>query len=219
MNRLINGAIYQVNLNGKSKSEFSGEHPSIVVKTVSERDLYYIIPLTTFTKERWEKYKKDFGCRIHSTESIAIISKMQVRHVDNIKARSVSKNFTPPKILVPTSEELSNVLKKLNTYLAKATARSLSAYNDFMSERFEFLETAKYLSLVNYNNFKENSSFVIFKQTEEYITLKLDGLLVKHMSVKDVLSVLQEYIPEKFSINYYKDGDYYLISIQKPIVN
>ncbi len=206
-----------MNFNSKTSSEFTGEHPSIIIRTVSIEDLYYIIPLTTFTNERWEKYKKQFGCRIISTGSIALVSKMQVRHKNNIKSRSVSNNLEPSLLLVPQPNEIKAVLDKLDTYISTATKKSYSMYNKFFNEYNIFDNDCSCLNNINCGEFTENSVFTLFKKSSDYIMLKLEGKTVKNLSIRDVSWILTKHIPNKLSINYYQD--YYLIKIEKAIAN
>ena len=55
--RYVNGGIYSIEFRG-SAPEFNGIHPAIIIRTLKETDLYVVIPLTTYTSERWEKTKK-----------------------------------------------------------------------------------------------------------------------------------------------------------------
>jgi hypothetical protein len=45
--RVINGGIYNVTYNGTDISEFCGEHPSIIVRTLKEKEIYLVVPLTS----------------------------------------------------------------------------------------------------------------------------------------------------------------------------
>ena len=65
MKKVINGCIYAIDLGGTEEYEFKGVHPAMVVRMLKEEKMYYVVPLTTYTKERWEKCKRQgFGCRV-----------------------------------------------------------------------------------------------------------------------------------------------------------
>ena len=55
MKKVINGCIYAIDLGGTEEYEFKGVHPAMVVRMLKEEKMYYVVPLTTYTKERWEK--------------------------------------------------------------------------------------------------------------------------------------------------------------------
>ena len=57
MKNIINGAIYDVNLKGVDASEFKGSHPAVIVRTLKEEKIFFVVPLTTYTKDRWDKAK------------------------------------------------------------------------------------------------------------------------------------------------------------------
>ena len=46
----IDSGIYAVDLEGTNDAEFNGQHPSIVIKSIKNEDMFYVIPLTTYTK-------------------------------------------------------------------------------------------------------------------------------------------------------------------------
>lgn len=58
MKKVINGCIYAIDLGGTEEYEFKGVHPAMVVRMLKEEKMYYVVPLTTYTKERWEKCKR-----------------------------------------------------------------------------------------------------------------------------------------------------------------
>ena len=70
MKDIITGGVYAVDLHGTESYEFKGVHPALIVRMLKEEEMYYVVPLTTYTKERWDKCKrKGFGTRIISTNS------------------------------------------------------------------------------------------------------------------------------------------------------
>ena len=52
MKKVINGCIYAIDLGGTEEYEFKGVHPAMVCNYVKEEKMYYVVPLTTYTKER-----------------------------------------------------------------------------------------------------------------------------------------------------------------------
>ena len=57
MKYIINSGVYSVDFKGTNNAEFNGTHPALILKSVKNEDMYYVIPLTTYTKERWKKYR------------------------------------------------------------------------------------------------------------------------------------------------------------------
>lgn len=111
MKNIINGAIYDVNLKGVDASEFKGSHPAVIVE-LSKRKRFFVVPLTTYTKDRWDKAKKvGFGKRILSTNSIARIDKMKIIHSRDIGGRWVDKQTN--SFIHMTVDELLTLSKKL----------------------------------------------------------------------------------------------------------
>lgn len=47
--RYVNGGVYSIEFRGRAP-EFNGIHPAVIIRTLKERDLYIVIPLTTYTK-------------------------------------------------------------------------------------------------------------------------------------------------------------------------
>lgn len=51
MFKYINAALYNVDLEGEDTSEFDGEHPTLVIRTKMEKEMYIAIPFTTYKKK------------------------------------------------------------------------------------------------------------------------------------------------------------------------
>lgn len=100
MQHIINGGIYRVVFDGKHDSEFTGEHPALILRTLKEDEIYIVVPLTSYTKQKMDKIKeKGYGYHIKSTNSIARIDKFQVLHNSSIKNRwKEIKNFICLKV-------------------------------------------------------------------------------------------------------------------------
>lgn len=124
MRTIINGGIYQVDLKGYHDAEFNANHPSMIIQNLKEPDMFYIIPLTTYDREKWEKLRKYYCCRIESTNSIARIDKMQVRHISSIPKRW----FSGGKVLFPTPDELNLISTKLTEYVDLSVQRMQKEY-------------------------------------------------------------------------------------------
>ena len=58
MKDIITGGVYAVDFRGTEAYEFQGVHPALIVMMLKEEKMYYVVPLTTYTKERWYKCKK-----------------------------------------------------------------------------------------------------------------------------------------------------------------
>ena len=88
MKDIITGGVYAVDLHGTEAYEFKGVHPAMIVRLLKEEKMYYVVPLTTYTKERWERCKrKGFGTRIISTNSIARIDKLNIVSEKQVQSR------------------------------------------------------------------------------------------------------------------------------------
>jgi hypothetical protein len=190
MQEIINGGVYQVDLKGSNDSEFNSNHPSLILKNLKEPEMFYIIPLTTYTKERWNKLKKYFCCRIESTNSIARIDKMQVRHKSYIPNRW----FSNYKILYPTPEEINKVYDKLIDYISLAVddckkqyEKYFINYNDFKIKCDDFFEK---FNFNNYSTFKLNF-------TVNALIATCDLNLAKELTFEDLKEIFKEYFDSK----------------------
>lgn len=141
---MINGGIYAYNFTGSTSAEFQNTHPAIVIQNNKEPELYYVIPLTSYTEDRWKRYKRCFACRILSTNSIALVYKMQIVHYKNIGKRYYNNN----EPLIITDEEFDKVCEKLQALINKSVSvakRNSSQYhtdaNTFKSALQKFVET------------------------------------------------------------------------------
>ena len=61
MKEYLNCGVYEVDLKGETDASFKGAQPFIIIQKLTEPTFYFIIPLTTYTKEKWEKLRK-YGC-------------------------------------------------------------------------------------------------------------------------------------------------------------
>ena len=132
---IINGGVYAVDLGGTESYEFKGVHPALVVRTLKEEQMYVVVPLTTYTEERWEKCKREgFGARILSTNSIARVDKMNIVSKKCIQGRY----YNAGNMVVADITEVEKVLKKVTEYIELSNQKTLKEYNKYMNQRAEF---------------------------------------------------------------------------------
>lgn len=137
---ILNGGIYNVGFKGSSPAEFNGTHPAIVIQTVKEQDMYIAIPLTTYTKEKWEKARiKGFATKLPTTNSIARIDKIQILHKRKISNRW--KEFGNYSKITPA--EMGELKRKVDRYLSLSTDRTM---NDYQKYHKQYVETLNYLN-------------------------------------------------------------------------
>lgn len=127
MQYIINGGIYDIDLNGTNDAEFIGSHPALILKSIKNSKMYYVIPLTTYTKERWKNYRKYYCCRITTTNSIARIDKLKIMHKSEIENRWIKNDI----FLMPTPSELNAVFTKFKEYIDLTTKACIKDYNKY----------------------------------------------------------------------------------------
>lgn len=199
MQTIVNGGIYQADLKGTFDAEFSGNHPSVIIQNLKEPDIFYIIPLTTYDKKKWEKLRKNYCCRIESTNSIARIDKMQVRHKSSIPKRW----FSAGRVLYPTPDELNFVSTKLIEYVNLSAQRMQKEYKKHYDNYTEFQKTCDLF-------FKEYqfSNFSVFNLnfTENSLIATCDIELAKELSYDDLNSTFREYFEYKNMVVRFDNG-------------
>lgn len=132
---VINGGVYAVDLGGTEAYEFKGVHPALVIRTLREEQMYVVIPLTTYTAERWERCKrKGFGSRIHSTNSIARIDKMNIVTRKCIQGRY----YNAGSMVVPNIAEVNKVMQKVAEYINLSNQKAQKEYSKYITQRTEF---------------------------------------------------------------------------------
>lgn len=130
MKSYLNCGLYDVNLEGATDGEYDGKHPTLIIQTAKEPNMYFVIPFTTYTIDRWNKMKKYMCCRVMSTNSIARIDKMEVINSMNIGDRWISNK----SILKPTPDDIDNILKYSMTYLQVSCRKAKDSYVAYFSE-------------------------------------------------------------------------------------
>ena len=151
MKEIITGGVYAVDLHGTESYEFKGVHPALVVRMLKEEKMYYVVPLTTYTKERWDKCKrKGFGTRIISTNSIARVDKMNIVSEKQVQGRYYSAGH----LVIPTENEIERVLARVEEYISLADEKSNKEYRKFVTQR---------------TNFEKSMDILLQKQFDEFL--------------------------------------------------
>lgn len=186
MQNTINGGIYRVHFNGTSNSEFRGDHPTVVIRTLKEDEIYLVVPLTSYTKEKMEKArKKGFGYRINSTNSIARIDKIQIVNKTNIKNRWMENQIT----LRITKEELIDLTSKVNDYINLSGEKATKEYSKYIDQYEKTLSEFKDL----YERKQKSDNMFKIVETEGNITISCLKKDVHWLSVKDMLDITKQF--------------------------
>ena len=144
MKKYITGCIYAINFQGVEEYEFKGVHPAMVVRMLKEDKMYYAIPLTTYTKERWVKCKRQgFGCRILSTNSIARVDKMLVVSEKQI----LKRYYNSGKVIYANPDEIEKVVLRVEEYLELANRKGLNEYRKYFEARDTFFNRMRKILL------------------------------------------------------------------------
>ncbi len=135
MKDIITGGVYAVDLHGTESYEVKGIHPALIVRMLKEEKMYYVVPLTTYTKERWDKCKrKGFGTRIISTNSIARVDKMNIVSEKQVQGRY----YNAGHLVIPTENEVEVVLARVEEYISLTDNKSNKEYRKFVAQRTNF---------------------------------------------------------------------------------
>ena len=190
MDRCINGGIYEVDLGGCHDSEFTGEHPSVIIRNLKESEMYYVIPLTSYTKERWDELRKKYCCRIISTNSIARVDKFQVSHESLIPHRY----FADYRILHITPDELNAVNLALKKYIGFSIDISEKEYKDYYESYTNFDKHCN-----RFFNELEFDDFSVFKMgfNQDGIIITCDLSLSGNLVFEDIKDVVYLYSERK----------------------
>lgn len=191
MSKIVNSALYNVDLEGEDFGEFGGEHPTLVIRTKMEKDMYIAVPFTTYTKDRWEKMKKFMCCRVKSTNSIARIDKIEVITVDKIKNRWRENG----KLLIPTKEDLENVANKVLAYIQASFDMGIREYvsvnNTFMilSKEFE--------NVIIQENVNKGSLISIDYTNKDSIHIVFNKVIMNQLSINELYDILNSAFSRK----------------------
>ena len=182
MKYIINSGIYSVDFKGTNNAEFNGTHPALILKSIKNPEMYYVIPLTSYTKERWKKYRKLLCCRIVSIESIARIDKMLIMHKNKIPRRWVEGD----SLLVPTPNEISTVYNRVMEYMSLSINTSIEEYKKFY-KNYETLYH-DFIELLTTPSHESMNKFLIDIDDDLNISYSLNN--VTNLSSEDIKRIL-----------------------------
>lgn len=183
MKDIIIGGVYAVDLHGTESYEFKGIHPALIVRMLKEEKMYYVVPLTTYTKERWEKCKrKGFGTRIISTNSIARVDKMNIVSEKQIQGRY----YNAGHLVIPTKDETIAVLSRVEEYISLTNNKTNKEYNKFVTQRSKFEHNMNILAEKNYEKF----SYLIKFEDDMSIYYPCSELsFISNADIKDIINL------------------------------
>ena len=183
MKDIITGGVYAVDLQGTESYEFKGVHPALIVRMLKEEKMYYVVPLTTYTKVRWEKCKrKGFGTRIISTNSIARVDKMNIVSEKQVQGRY----YNAGHLVIPTEDEIAAVLKRVEEYISLTDDKSNKEYGKFVTQRSKFENDIDMISKKNYSAFLYPITF----GSDMSILYSCSELsFISNADIKDVISI------------------------------
>lgn len=205
MKQYLNCGVYEVDLKGTTDASFKGPHPSVIIRKLTEPTFYFIIPLTTYTKEKWDKLRKFGCCKIESTGSIARIDKMQIREEIDIPKRYVQQG----KYIVPTDREMLSLLEKAKNYFVLSVDKASRGYQKFYAEHMAFSEDWKtFLSSMSV----EKTGFSIVSADPLELSYPLNK--IKNLTFEEITNILKNSI-FYFKLAYDKDEDKLHIKLSK----
>ena len=203
MKKVINGCIYAIDLGGTEEYEFKGVHPAMVVRMLKEEKMYYVVPLTTYTKERWEKCKRQgFGCRIVSTNSIARVDKINIVTEKQIHSRY----YNSEKLVCAEPAEIEKVILRVEEYFKLSNQKGLNDYNKFYSEKKVF-ENKMYQFWID-NKFDD--VYYNVKIEKGSIELELGKDEIRNLTFNDIVQVLSELL-DASKLHFEKKGNQSII--------
>ena len=203
MKKVINGCIYAIDLGGTEEYEFKGVHPAMVVRMLKEEKMYYVVPLTTYTKERWEKCKRQgFGCRIVSTNSIARVDKINIVTEKQIHSRY----YNSEKLVCAEPAEIEKVILRVEEYFKLSNQKGLNEYKKFYSENKVF-ENKMYQFWID-NKFDD--VYYNVKIEKGSIELELGKDEIRNLTFNDIVQVLSELL-DASKLHFEKKGNQSII--------
>ena len=203
MKKVINGCIYAIDLGGTEEYEFKGVHPAMVVRMLKEEKMYYVVPLTAYTKERWEKCKRQgFGCRIVSTNSIARVDKINIVTEKQIHSRY----YNSEKLVCAEPAEIEKVILRVEEYFKLSNQKGLNEYKKFYSEKKVF-ENKMYQFWID-NKFDD--VYYNVKIEKGSIELELGKDEIRNLTFNDIVQVLSELL-DASKLHFEKKGNQSII--------
>lgn len=185
MFKYINAALYNVDLEGEDTSEFDGEHPTLVIRTKMEKEMYLAIPFTTYTKERWQKLKQYMCCRSISTNSIARIDKMEIISSNKIKNRWRENG----KLLIPEPDDLQNVINNAMAYFKSSFSLGENEYKKVQKNTEEL--TKEFEKIFNLHS--NESSFILVSFEKNECTFSFDKKYANNISIQELYDIVNTY--------------------------
>lgn len=189
MFKYVNAALYNVDLEGKDTSEFDGEHPTLVIRTKMEKEIYIAIPFTTYKKERWQKLKQYMCCRSISTNSIARIDKMEIISSSKIKNRWRENG----KLLIPEPEDLQNVLNNAMAYFKSSFSLGENEYQKVQKNTEQL--TDEFEKIFDMNSNEQSYISVSFEQSE--CIFSFDKRYANNISIQELYDIVNTYFNRK----------------------
>lgn len=209
MKSIINSGIYAVDLKGTNDAEFKGIHPSLIMQSIKNKEMYYVIPLTTYSKDKWKKLRKFLCCRIVSINSIARIDKVQIIHKDRIPKRWMEGET----LLVPTPNEILTVYNRLLEYTKLSTKKSIEEYNKFY-KNYNTIYNSFTTLLSNPSTDLLKMYTIEIKGNDMYITFPLK--YIEHISFEDVKRILWAIIgKDQMNVTFNKNMNILLVKVHK----
>lgn len=203
MKKVINGCIYAIDLGGTEEYEFKGVHPAMVVRMLKEEKMYYVVPLTTYTKERWKKCKRQgFGCRVVSTNSIARVDKINIVTEKQIHSRY----YNSEKLVCAEPAEIEKVILRVEEYFKLSNQKGLNEYKKFYSEKKVF-ENKMYQFWID-NKFDD--VYYNVKIEKGSIELELGKDEIRNLTFNDIVQVLSELL-DASKLHFEKKGNQSII--------
>lgn len=180
-----------------------GVHPAMVVRMLKEEKMYYVVPLTTYTKKRWEKCKRQgFGCRIVSTNSIARVDKINIVTEKQIHSRY----YNSEKLVCAEPAEIEKVILRVEEYFKLSNQKGLNEYKKFYSEKKVF-ENKMYQFWID-NKFDD--VYYNVKIEKGSIELELGKDEIRNLTFNDIVQVLSELL-DASKLHFEKKGNQSII--------
>ncbi len=183
MKDIITGGVYAVDLHGTESYEFKGVHPALIVRMLKEEEMYYVVPLTTYTKERWDKCKrKGFGTRIISTNSIARVDKMNIVSKKQVQGRY----YNAGHLVILTENEIESVLVRVEEYISLTNDKSNKEYRKFVTQRANF---EKSMDILMEKQFDEFLYPINIKSDMSFCYPCTELSYISNADIKDIISI------------------------------
>lgn len=213
MKYIINSGVYSVDFKGTNNAEFNGTHPALILKSIKNPEMYYVIPLTTYTKERWKNLRKLLCCRIISINSIARIDKILVMHKSKIPKRWLEEDG----LLVPTPNEIATVYNRITEYLSLSINTSLEDYKKFY-KNYETLYH-DFTELITSPSHEILKNFTINIINDDlFIMYSLSN--VANLTFEDIKRILWSIIgKDNLNVTYDKNQNILIVKVEKNTPN